>query len=125
MDKIKEKVEDNKNKLSDFIRDEKEEEFDIGYNNIAKFENLKKEYNQLKEQYVNLKMNEELFKKRINNEKNKNNNTKISNIKFNYKVPEDKGKKISMNLIIGLFLFSSLTSPYLSAIIRTINILLI
>ena len=83
MDKIKEKEEDNKNNiLSDIIQDKKEGQFDVGYNNILKFENLKKEYNQLKEQYDNLKMNEELYKKRIYNEKNKNNNTKVSNIKF-------------------------------------------
>ena len=52
------------------------------------------------------------YTKKEYNQKNKNNNTKVSNI--NYKVPEDKEKKISMNLIIGLFLFSSIIGFYLA-----------
>lgn len=114
MDKIKQKEEDNINiKLSQIIQDKNEGEFDAGYNNIVKFENLKKEYNQLKEQFDNLKMNEELCKKRLYNEKNKNSKSKDSKIKFNYKVPEDKEKKLSKNFIIGLFLFSTLIGFYL------------
>jgi hypothetical protein len=114
MDKIKQKEEDNINiKLSPIIQDKNEGEFGAGYNNIVKFENLKKEYNQLKEQFDNLKMNEELCKKRLYNEKNKNSKSKDSKIKFNYTVPEDKEKKLSRNFILGLFLFSTLIGFYL------------
>jgi hypothetical protein len=114
MDKIKQKEEDNINiKLSRIIQDKKEGEFGAGYNNIVKFEDLKKEYNQLKEQFDNLKMNEELCKKRLYNEKNKNSKSKDSKIKFNYKISENKEKKLSRNFIIGLFLFSTLIGFYL------------
>jgi hypothetical protein len=114
MDKIKQKEEDNTNiTLSQIIQDKNEGEFGAGYNNIVKFENLKKEYNQLKEQFDNLKMNEELCKNRLYNEKNKNSKSKDSKIKFNYKIPEDKDKRLSRNFIIGLFLFSTLIGFYL------------
>ena len=112
MEKIKEKEESNNIKFSDIILDKKNENYETEKNR-GKFENLKREYNQLKEQIDNLKINQELLNKRIYNEKNKKNNLNGSSIKFNYKVPEDKEKNVSMNLLIGLFLLSSLIGFYL------------
>lgn len=81
-------------------------------NNKEKLEMLKNEYNILKEQIDNLKRNEELLNKRIYNEKNKKIPTEGS-VKFNYKVPEKKEEKLSINKLIVFFVLSFLVGFYL------------
>ena len=72
-----------------------------------KLENLKKEYNQLKEEVDNLKMNEKLLNNKIRNERNKKNIVPESE-KFRFNVPEIKEKPFSRNILIGIFAFSAL-----------------
>ena len=110
-DIIKEK-EDENIKLSDDIENRRDGGL-IMEQNKEKFESLKKEYNNLKDQVDNLKRNEELLNKRINSEKNQKKPTQGS-IKFNYKVPQSKEQKLSVNLLIGLFLVASLIGFYLT-----------
>ena len=77
-----------------------------------RLENLKKEYNQLKEEVDNLKMNEELLNKKIRNERNKKNIVPESE-KFRFNLPEIKDKPFSRNMLIGIFAFSALIGFYL------------
>jgi len=77
------------------------------------FEKLKKEYNQLKEQVDNLRINEDLLNQRIKNEKNKRANSGGQYDKFKYKVPEVKEKNYTKNFLIGVFVFSTLIGFYL------------
>lgn len=98
-------------KLSDIVED-KSAGMSVMEKNKEKFYNLKKEYNLLKEQFDNLKRNEELLNKRIYNEKNKKIPTEGS-VKFNYKVPEKKEEKLSINKLIVFFVLSFLVGFYL------------
>ena len=77
-----------------------------------KLENLKMEYDQLKEEVKNLKNNEEALNKKINIEKNKKNIVPQSE-KFIFNVPENKEKPFSRNMLIGIFAFSALLGFYL------------
>jgi hypothetical protein len=86
-----------------------------GDNNKEKLEFLKREHNQLQEQVDNLKRNQELLIKRINNEKNQKSSEGFSN-KFFYKVPavnETKVPKNTKNALIGIFILSVLVGFYL------------
>ena len=111
MDKIQEKEDENL-RLSDILENKSEGKIGVDNPNLEKLNNLKREYNQLKEQVENLKRNEELLNKRIYNEKNKKNVIHGSD-KFKFKVPEDKDEKIPINKLIGIFIFSILLGFYL------------
>ena len=107
--------EENNNEPSPIVEEKDEEKFGIDNNkenNKEKFEQLKNEYNMLKEQVDNLKRNEELLNKRINNERNQKTSEGISN-KFNYKVPQVNETKLSRNKLLGIFLISVLVGFYL------------
>ena len=107
---IKENEEDNI-KMSDVLENKNDGGL-ILKKNKEKYESLKKEYNSLKDHVDNLKRNEELLNRRILSEKNQKKPTQGS-IKFNYKVPEIKEKKLSMNKLIAFFLIASLVGFYL------------
>lgn len=100
-------------KLSDIVMDKNGGQLGGG-NNRDKLEKLKNEYKILKEQVDNLKRNEELLNRKFENEKNKKSTTNISSDKYKYKVPEDKGKEMTRNFLIGLFMFSVLVGFYLA-----------
>ena len=111
-------IKDNKNenekeniKFTDIVEDNNNR--GLMEKNKEKYENLKREYIQLKEQVDNLKRNEELLNKRIMNEKNKKSSSKGS-IKFTYKVPEGKEEKLSRNKLIGFFVIALLVGFYLT-----------
>jgi len=110
-DKIQQK--DNLMKLSEIVMDKNGGQFGGG-NNRDKLEKLKNEYKILKEQVDNLKRNEKLLNQRFENEKNKKSNTHIFSDKYKYKVPEDKGKEMTRNFLIGIFMFSVLVGFYLA-----------
>ena len=101
--------ENNSVRLSDLIinKDTKVEMSDK-----ERLENLKKEYNKLKEEVDNLKMNEELLNKKKRNERNKKNIVPESE-KFRFNLPEIKDKPFSRNILIGIFAFSALIGFYL------------
>ena len=112
-DIIKENENENEDiKLSDVIEN-KNDGGSIMEKNREKYESLKKIYNSLKEEVDNLKRNEELLNKRIISEKNQKKPTQGS-VKFNYRVPESKEQKLSMNKLIGFFLVASLVGFYLA-----------
>ena len=109
-EKIQENIDENI-RLSDIV--EGKNDLNYGMNNNKKiFEELKKEYNMLKDQFDNLKRDEEILNKRIKNEKNIKNPSQGSN-KFNYKIPISKEEKISMNKLIGIFIISVFVGFYL------------
>ena len=75
-------------------------------NNKEKYEILKNQYMQLKEEVNGLKNNEEILNKKIKDiEKNKN----IGNNEYEkFKIPEIKEKPLNKNILIGAFVFSLL-----------------
>ena len=101
--------ESNSVRLSDLIVNNNSK---IEMSDKEKLENLKNEYNQLKEEVDNLKRNEELLNKKIKNERNKKNVVPESE-KFKFNVPEIKEKPFSRNMLIGIFAFSALIGFYL------------
>lgn len=101
--------ENNSVRLSDLIINK---ETKVEMSDKERLENLKKEYNQLKEEVDNLKMNEELLNKKIRNERNKKNIVPESE-KFRFNLPEIKDKPFSRNMLIGIFAFSALIGFYL------------
>ena len=111
---LKEKLQANEEdniRLSDIVEGKNNLAYGMD-NNKKIFEKLKNEYNMLKDQFDNLKRNEELLNKRIINEKNIKNSSQGSN-KFNYKIPMPKEEKISMNKLIGIFIISIFIGFYL------------
>ena len=101
--------ENNSVRLSDLIINNNSK---VEMSDKERLENLKKEYNQLKEEVDNLKMNEELLNKKIRNERNKKNIVPVTE-KFRFNLPEIKDKPFSRNILIGIFVFSALMGFYL------------
>ena len=104
---------DDKNslKLSDLIVN-KSTNSKVELSDKEKLENLKLEYNQLKEEVDKLKKNEESLNKKIKNERNKKNIVPESE-KFRYNLPDIKEKPFARNILLGIFAFSVLLGFYL------------
>ena len=101
--------ENNTVRLSDLIINNNKS---VEMTDKERLENLKMEYNQLKEEVEILKTKEETLNKEIRNEKNKKNIIPQSE-KFIFYVPENKEKPISRNMLLGIFAFSALIGFYL------------
>jgi len=101
--------ENNTVRLSDLIINNNKS---VEMTDKERLENLKLEYNQLKEEVEILKTKEEALNKDIRNEKNKKNIIPQSE-KFIFHVPENNEKPISRNMLLGIFAFSALIGFYL------------
>ena len=84
------------------------------FRNQEKFKILKDEYNKLKTQIENLNINQENIKRRIQYEKNSQDNSSNYSIKFKYNIPKQEEKQIPKIVYIWAFALSTLIGFYLT-----------
>lgn len=94
-----------------FMEDEPEMQ---EFRNQEKFKILKDEYNKLKTQIENLNINQENIKRRIQYEKNSQDNSSNYSIKFKYNIPKQEEKQIPKIVYIWAFALSTLIGFYLT-----------